>query len=308
MSLHPQAQQLLASFEGMPPLAEGTLEQARAMTGGLKAMQGDGPEIGGRRELDVPTGDGSVPMLVIDPPDAVRGLFFYVHGGGWISGSPADFEPLYRRLAVATGCRVAAPDYRLAPEAPFPTGLDDAWQALVWAARNLSEDKTPVIVGGDSSGGNMAAVLAQRARDRNGPPIAMQVLIYPVTDADFNTPSYIEHGSSGLLVGRAEMEWYWNHYIPDPDGRSHPEVSPLRAESLAGLPPAYVLLAEYDPMRDEGQAFADRLADDGVKVSVDYVDDQFHGFFTMVAIMDSADAAVARVAEAVSAQITRGRA
>jgi acetyl esterase len=157
----------------------------------------------------------------------------------------------------------------------------------------------PVVVAGDSSGANFAAVAARRARDGGGPELALQVLIYPVTDHDFSRASYLEHGASGLLVGRADMEWFWNHYVADVAQRDDPDASPLQAVSLAGLPPAYVLIAEFDPLRDEGRAYAERLEADGVPVTVDYVGDQLHGFFTMVNAMESADQAVGRVGAAI---------
>jgi acetyl esterase len=304
MPLHPQSVALLEMFaqQGAPSIPESSVADARVMSGMLKQMLGDGPAVGDVREITVPVAGGEIGGTVYEPAGTPAGLIVYYHGGGWVLGAPTDFDALYRSLVVASGCRLVAVDYRLAPEHPFPTGVDDAYAALRWSAENLA-DELPIVVAGDSSGGNFAAVAVRRARDDGGPAVALQVLIYPVTDGDLDTGSYVEHGDSGLLVGRAEMEWFWNHYVPDVESRSHPDASPLRAESLEGLPPAYVLIDEYDPLRDEGRAYAARLEESGVPVTVDYVSDQLHGFFPMVNFLESADAAVERVGAAIGAAL-----
>lgn len=306
MPLHPQAQALLQSMEGAPSIPEGTVDQARQLSGMLRQLVGEGPEVGRTRTVSVPVAsDLSIEALVLDPPQSPPvGLIVYFHGGGFVVGSPRDFEAMYRKLVVSSGCRLISADYRLAPEYPFPAGVNDAYATLVWAAKELA-DGLPVAVAGDSSGANFAAVAARRARDYGGPDLALQVLVYPVADHDFSRASYRQHGHSGLLVGRADMEWYWNHYAADAGQRDDPDASPLRAASMAGLPPAYVLIDEFDPLRDEGRAYAGRLEADGVPVIVDYVDDQLHGFFTLVNMMDSADSAVERVGAAIRARCVR---
>lgn len=298
--LHPQAAGLLKAMEeqGAPSIAESTLADARAMSGMLKTMLGDGPEVGDVRVVKVPVDGAELDAVVYEPSEAPVGLIVYSHGGGFSCGAPQDFDAMYRKLVVASGCRLISLDYRLSPEHPFPVGLNDAYEGLLWAAENLA-DGLPIIVAGDSSGANFAAVAAIRARDNDGPKLAYQVLIYPVTDHDFSRGSYQEHGDSGLFVGRADMEWYWDHYTKDEGERNSPEASPIRTESLAGLPPALILIDEFDPLRDEGRAYVERLEAAGVPVTVDYVADQLHGFFVMVNVMESADQAVERVGAAV---------
>ncbi len=183
-------------------------------------------------------------------------------------------------------------DYRLAPEYRYPTAADDAYAALNWTAdrvQDIAGAQVPLIVAGDSAGGNLAAVTTLRARDRKGPAIAMQVLIYPVTDSDVNTASYTS-SENQLMLNRDSMIWFWDHYAPDPATRTHPDASPLRADSLAGLPPAVVLTAEYDPLRDEGEAYAARLKEAGVPVELKRHAGQMHGFFTLLMLPGSTEA------------------
>jgi acetyl esterase len=228
----------------------------------------------------------------------------YYHGGGWVIGSVDDWDAVCRALAVAAGARVVSVEYRLAPEHRFPAAADDAYDALVWVAGNLAAG-TPLVVAGDSAGGNLAAVTALRARDEHGPELALQILVYPVADHDFTTASYEQYADAGLILNRQEMVWFWDHYVPDPAERSHPYASPLRAEDLSGLPPAHVVIAEYDPLRDEGLAYAARLEAAGVPVTVKRYDDQIHAFFALVNVMDDASHAVADAAEAIRAHCHR---
>ena len=170
---------------------------------------------------------------------------------------------------------VASVDYRMAPEHHFPAAVEDAWAAIEWAA---AQDYAAMAVGGDSAGGNLAAVMALRARDRGRPRLALQLLVYPVTDHDFETESY-RTNADGYVLTRDGMRWYWDHYVPDVSQRAHPEASPLRAESLKGVAPAVVLTVEYDPLRDEGEAYAERLAQAGVPVVCRRYDGLVHGAY-----------------------------
>jgi len=190
--------------------------------------------------------------------------------------------------------------YRLAPEHPFPIPLEDAWAALLWVSAN--HPSTPLIVGGDSAGGNLAAVCALRARDRSGPALGLQVLVYPVTDHDMTTASYIERGNEDALMGKRSMQWFWDHYLPDPASRANPEASPLRAPDLSGLPPAVIVTADYDPLRDEGLAYAQRLRDAGVDVTAHHYKDMAHPFFSFVNVFQRSNEAVERVAERIRAR------
>jgi acetyl esterase len=181
-------------------------------------------------------------------------------------------------------------EYRLAPEHRYPVAVDDSYAALEWAAGHLAEiagrPDVPLIVAGDSAGGNLSAVMALRARDRGGPRIDLQVLVYPVTDADFERPSYLDPENQ-LLLTREAMVWFWDHYLPDPARRAEPDASPLRAANLEGLPPAVVLTAEHDVLRDEGEAYAERLRQAGVAVDLKRHPGQMHGFFTFLLLPGS---------------------
>jgi acetyl esterase len=212
----------------------------------------------------------------------------YYHGGGWVLGSIDEFDAFGRHLAARSGYTVVLVDYRLAPEHRFPAAVEDASDALQWVADHLSElagPQAPLIVAGDSAGGNLAAVVAQRARGGDI-PIALQLLIYPVVDCDLERPSYVDPGNQ-LFLDRAGMEWFWSHYIPDPAKRADPAASPLRAADLSGLPPAVVLTAEHDPLRDEGEEYARRLADAGVPVELRRFDRQMHAFCMFVGVLAS---------------------
>src|SRR5205085_2308341 len=149
-----------------------------------------------------------------------------------------------------SGCRVVSIDYRLAPEHPFPAAVDDAYDAFLWVAENLAGGKA-VVVAGDSAGGNLATVTALRARDEGGPEIALQVLVYPVVDNDTTAPSFEQYADAGLILNRAEIEWFWETYLPDPADHSHPHVAPQKASDHTRLPPAYIVVAEFDPLRDQ---------------------------------------------------------
>jgi acetyl esterase len=197
---------------------------------------------------------------------------------------------------------VVAVNYRRAPEHPFPAPLEDCWDALRAVAAESPD--APLIVAGDSAGGNMSAACALRARDRGGPELALQVLVCPVIDHDMTTPSYRERGSGpDLFITAKDMEWFWNCYIPDPAARSVPDASPLRAESLANLPPAIVITAEYDPLRDEGIAYAERLQEAGVQVTHRHHENMFHDFFSFVNLIDAGNEAVARLGAEIRALV-----
>ena len=217
-------------------------------------------------------------------------MILYLHGGGWVIGTIDGYDTMARKLAERTSCAVALVDYRLAPEHRYPTAVDDCYAGLEWTAARLEEitgrPDGPLIVAGDSAGGNLSAVVALRARDRNGPEIALQVLIYPVTDADLSRPSYVE-AENQLLLTTDAMAWFWDHYVPDTARRAEPDASPLRAPDLTGLPPAVVLTAEHDVLRDEGEAYADRLRAAGVPVETHRLAGQMHGFFTLLLLPGS---------------------
>lgn len=290
-----------AAAAGRKPLAESTPEEARALSGANRAIYGPGPDMASIADEVVHGVDGSFPVRVLVPPGEVQGLIVYSHGGGWVLGDIDDFTTLAKLVAVRSRCAVVMVDYRLAPEHPFPTAINDAWAALQWAHERCAQivgREVPLIVAGESAGGNLSAVLALRARDGGGPPIALQVLIYPVTDFDPHNTSYLDPDNK-LLLSREAMLWFWDQYVPDAADRRHPDVSPLRAEDLAGLPPALVLTAEHDVLSDEGAAYAAALAEAGVPVDFEQMAGQMHGFFTMVNIVPGSAAAIERVGSAI---------
>jgi acetyl esterase len=297
-------QQMAAA--GGKPLHENTPEEARALGARLADLAGPGPEMARAEEYSVAGPHGAVPVRVLVPPQPARGVIVYYHGGGWVIGAIGEFDSLARKLAERTSCAVVLVEYRLAPEHRYPVAVDDAYAALEWVAAHLSEiagKDVPLIVAGDSAGGNLAAVMALRARDRSGPPIALQVLIYPVTDADFDRPSYTD-AENQLLLSREAMIWFWDHYAPDASRRAEPDASPLRATDLSGLPAAVVLTAEHDVLRDEGEAYADRLAAAGVPVDFKRHAGQMHGFFTLL-MLPGSERGFQQVVKAVRACIVR---
>ncbi len=228
-------------------------------------------------------------------------VVIWFHGGGWVVGTLDSHDPVCRALANRTPCVVVSVDYRLAPEWPFPAALDDAWAATQWVADEalkLGADASRVVVAGDSAGGNLAAAVALRARD-SGPSLALQALVYPVTDFDFESESYARY-ESGLNLTRAKMQWYWEQYLAGADGL-HPDASPLRAPDLAGVAPALVQVAELDPLLSEGEAYAARLAEAGVPVTLTRYDGMIHGFIRMPALVAEADFSLAEIASAVDA-------
>lgn len=275
---------------GGKALHESTPEEARALGKAFAAMAGPAPTMARAEDHEVAVAGGVVPVRVLVPPQGARGVIVYLHGGGWVIGAIDEFDTMARKLAERTSCAVVVVGYRLAPEHRYPVAVDDSYAALEWTAAHLKEitgrDDVALIVAGDSAGGNLAAIMALRARDRNGPKIALQVLIYPVTDANLDRPSCTDPENQ-LILTRDAMVWFWDHYAPDASRRAEPDASPLRAASLAGLPPAVVLTAEYDVLRDEGEAYADRLKEAGVPVDFKRHAGQMHGFFTFLLLPGS---------------------
>ncbi|HEY4096571.1 MAG TPA: alpha/beta hydrolase [Baekduia sp.] len=239
-------------------------------------------------------GGAPIPARLYVPDGAPAGgaLLVYFHGGGWVQGSVATHDPACRLLAHLSGVRVLSVDYRLAPEHPYPAAADDAVAAYAWAAsagERLGIDPARIAVGGDSAGGNLAAVVAQAARDDAAlPDAAFQLLIYPAVDLAGKAES-VRTFASGFLLTEAGMDWYVDKYVPDPSRRSEPRASPLRAADLAGLPPAYLATCVPDPLRDEGEAYAARLREAGVAVSLQR-HHQLHGFVNTSAIPSSGQA------------------
>jgi acetyl esterase len=242
-------------------------------------LSGPGDPVARVEDLEAPGPGGPVPIRLYTPAGAGGGLVVYLHGGGWAVGSIDSYDTACRALANAAGHAVASVGYRLAPEHPFPAGLDDTLAATRWAmARAGGPDR--VAVAGDSAGGNLAAVAARRLRDEGMTP-AFQALVYPVCDAACSTPSYREF-DAGYGLSAADMRRWWNLYV-DGTGALDPDASPLRAADLAGLPAAWILIAGCDVLRDEGEAYAGRLAEAGVPVQVARYEGYAHGFWRWLA-------------------------
>jgi acetyl esterase len=306
--VHPQAQQVLdgKAAAGVPPLWELSPDQGRAVVEANGEVIGAGPEVASVRDITIPSAAGGMPARVYSPaaPGPAPGVVVYYHGGGWVVGSVNAWDASCRVLAVASGCDVVSVEYRLAPEHVFPAAADDAFAALEWVVSDsgLAAGR-PVVVAGDSAGGNLALVAALRARDAGGPALALQVLVYPVVDCDLDRKSYHEYDGNSFIVNRGDMVWFWNHYAPDPAVRVNPYASPLRAGDLTGLPPAYVITAEHDPLRDEGFECAERLRAARVPVEHRHFGSQIHGFFTFVNLLDDADRAVTDAGLAIRAAV-----
>jgi acetyl esterase len=296
MALDPQVEAHLASIADLPPVWTLPVDEARRTSiaaAPLNAGRLDG--VARIEDREVPGPEGTVPVRIYTPDDPGPGTFVFFHGGGWVVGNLDTHDVMCRAFAARTPCRVIAVDYRLAPDHPYPAALLDAWAATAWTLHTATG---PVAVGGDSAGGNLAAVVALRARDR-GFPLVLQVLLYPVTDAAMDTGSYEEY-ADGYRLTRNSMRWYWGHYRGDADP-ADPELSPLRAPELAGVAPAFVTTAEFDPLRDEGEAYAERLRAAGVPVTSKRYDGLIHGFYTLGGHLDATSPAYDDVAAALRA-------
>ena len=231
---------------------------------------------------------GPIPVRIYTPTSGDGGtkpVVVHFHGGGWTLGGLNSHDAVCRLLAEKSGAIVVAVDYRLAPEHPYPAAVEDAWAALQWVsatAGSFGGDRRRIAVAGDSAGGNLAAVVALRARDAGAPELVYQLLVYPVVDLTATHRSYVENGS-GYLLERSTMEWFRANYVGDPPRMplEAPELSPLHAPDLAGVAPALVITAEFDPLRDEGEAYAARLADAGVDARASRYDGMIHAFWGM---------------------------
>lgn len=257
------------------PLADVALPMRRAEN---LALDLPGRSVNAR--LYVPKGAAETPPLI---------LFF--HGGGWVLGSLDTHDATCRELAEDSGAAVLSIEYRLAPEARYPAAAEDCYDATCWArehAADLGVDGTRLAVAGDSAGGNLAAAVSLMARDRGGPALRHQLLIYPVTDADFTTPSYTANGSGAYFLSTSAMRWFWQHYLGETAPPDAPLARVLHTADLSGLPPATVITAQYDPLRDEGDAYAQRLSQAGVATDHHIAPGMIHGFFGMTAAVPDA--------------------
>jgi acetyl esterase len=301
MTLEPRLESYVRRAVASSPAWELSLAELRAEPDAeLPEIWGDVDQVDHVEDLAIEGPGGSLRVRVYRPvsDEPLPGLVWF-HGGGWVVGSIGSHDPVCRHLARTTPCCVISVDYRLAPEHPFPAAVEDCWAALEWVSREterLGVDRARLAIGGDSAGGNLAAVIALRARAARL-PLALQVLVYPVTDSDLDSPSYLEH-AEGLNLTRERMEWYWRTYLAGADG-AQPDASPLHSADLSGVTTALVQTAEYDPLRSEGEAYATRLAEDGVPVTLTRYEGMIHGFIRMPALTDVALVSLAETAAAV---------
>jgi acetyl esterase len=308
MTLQPEIEALLARMAaaGNPPLEQQSVAEARRLhAAGAATLHGPPVPVAAAADRTIPGPAGDLRVRVYTPyGEPPFPIVVWFHGGGWVVGTLDTFDPICRALAAAVPAVVVAVDYRLAPEHRFPAAVEDCYAATLWASRNaaaLGGAQQRLAVAGDSAGGNLAAVVALGARDRGGPAIAFQLLICPVMDAAMDTASYREK-ADGYYLTAAGMRWYWDHYLGGADGAA-PDASPLRAAFLGGLPPALVITAEHDPLRDEGEAYAARLRDAGVPAAVSRYPGVVHGFYRWRAVTPAADAAIQEAAAAVRAAL-----
>jgi acetyl esterase len=277
-------------------------EEARATLAAAPKLPMPDVELAALEDRSIPGPGGEVPVRISTPLDAgdPPAVVVYLHGGGWVVGDLDTHDRTTQRLAEATGAVVVSVDYRLAPEHRFPAAADDAYAATAWAAEAYGPSH--LVVAGDSAGGNLAAVVSQMARDRGGPSIDHQLLVYPVIDHAMDTESYAVNGTDHFLT-RTKMAWFWDQYCPG-DERAEPYASPIRCGDLSGLPPASVLTAEMDPLRDEGEAYAGALRAAGVPTQSMRGDGLFHGFFGLDELLPDAQPAWTWAVERVRAAIS----
>jgi acetyl esterase len=292
MPVDPQIQALLDKGTGVPATDTLSVADARAQYEARIGLMAPSAEVGAVTERTIPGPGGDLTLRIYRPvgqgPFPVLAFF---HGSGFVLCSLNTHDGMCRNLCAGAGCIVVSVDYRLAPEHKFPAGLDDCVFATGWIAEHAAGfegDRGRMAVGGDSAGGNLAAAAALRIRDETGPPLCGQLLIYPVTDYHSpGTPSYREN-AEGYGLTRDTMVWFWNHYLSDPADAAHRYASPLRASDFSGLPPAMVVTAEFDPLRDEGEQYAEKLRAAGTSAVTLRWTGMNHGFFFWVGLVDKA--------------------
>jgi acetyl esterase len=301
MPLNPQAKAFLdqAAASGAPPLNAMPVAEARQALNALFIPE-QKEAIHKVEDRKIPGPGGHHIPLRIYTPD-VQGrlpVLVFFHGGGWVLGNIESHDNVCRELANKVGCIVVSVDYRLAPEHKFPNAPEDCYAATKWVALNAASfggDPARIAVGGDSAGGNLAAAVAQMAADRGAPTFVYQLLIYPVTNYAFDTPSYREN-ADGYLLTRDMMQWFWKQYLASDEDGKNAYASPLQAREVRRVAPAFVMTAEFDPLRDEGEAYGARLKKEGVPVEIKRYDGAIHGFFSFGHIMDQGKQAVADAA------------
>lgn len=274
---------------------EGTPEEAREAINMLMSQGPKGSENVSINDHFLP--ESGIVLRVVEPEVNPESIIVYYHGGGWVCGSIDGYETVARQLAVTAPAIVVLVDYRLAPEFPYPTAVNDCWQALFWVDDNRDTFNgldLPLVVAGDSAGGNLAAIMAQRST-KSGPKVAMQTLIYPATGTDLETPSSLDEENQ-LLLTRKDMVWFWDHYVGENKDRDDPEMAPVLSEELTDLPPTLVITAQHDVLRDDGKRYADTLETAGVDVQYLEAEGETHGFMCVYGILPSCQWAIDSIA------------
>lgn len=306
--LDPAAEQLLSTVkaQGYPGWAYLTIEQARAMMAGMRPLAGEPEPVAHVEDIVIP-GTPAIPARVYVPQgDGPLPIIVYFHAGGWALGEYMDIDTTVRALANRSRCAVLSVNYRLAPEHKYPAAVEDAYAAVQWASQNGKQfgwDGQRLAVMGDSAGGTLATVACFKARDEGGPPIQLQVMVYPVLDHNYDTDSYRQFGSSWGVLTKTDMMWFRCHYLSHPDQLNLPYVSPLRSTDLGGLPEALLILPEADPLRDEGLHYAEQLRQAGVRTDARVYPGMIHGFWQMGAVLPQALAAIDDVASVLRSRL-----
>ncbi|HYA34454.1 MAG TPA: alpha/beta hydrolase [Candidatus Binataceae bacterium] len=308
MALDPQVQKLLDQMAAanQPPFHTLTPVQARQAMDAMMTARAAGEPVHKVEDRNIPGAAGQLPIRIYTPANKPNGIVVFYHGGGWVIGDLASHDPVCRAITNASGCVVVSVDYRLAPEHRFPAGPEDCYAATKWVAENaaaLGSDANHVAVAGDSAGGNLAAVSSLMARDRGGPKIRQQILIYPATDAAMDSKSQQEFRQDGYVLSKADMEWFWGYYLANKKDGENPYASPIRARDLRNLPPANVITAEYDPLRDEGEAYAELLSKAGNRVECKRYPGVVHGFVSLADAVDQGKAAIKQLAASLKAAL-----
>jgi acetyl esterase len=291
MPLDPQVKILLDQIAAAPgpKLHTLTAPEARRVTGNMFRVPPERAEkIAKVEDRKIPGPAGSIPIRIYTPEGSGPfPVLVFFHGGGWVICDLDSHDGPCRALTNKAGCVTVSVDYRLAPEHKFPAGVEDCFAATKWVAehaKELNADASRLAVGGDSAGGNLSAVIAQLARDAGGPKIAFQLLIYPATEAELDT--YSHKTFTDYFLTKDDINWFWGHYARTPADRKDPRIAPALAKSFKALPPALIITAEFDPLRDEGEAYGEKLRAAGVPVSVTRYEGMIHGFFSMYEVLD----------------------
>jgi acetyl esterase len=303
MPVDPQIQVYLDQIAALnpPPIRSMTPQEVRQQMAMLMAILPEGEAVARVENRSITGPAGKLPIRIYTPEGSGPfPLLVFFHGGGWVRCDLDTHDGQCRALANGGGCVVVSVDYRLAPEHKFPAAPQDCYAATSWVAKHATElhgDAGRLAVGGDSAGGNLAAVVAQMARDQGGPDLVFQLLIYPATNFRAQTASMREN-AEGYFLTREEMTWFGNHYLRSPEDEVDPQASPMLASNLGGLPPALIITAEYDPLRDEGEEYGRLLQASGVLVTVSRYKGMIHGFFALAGIIDLANDATAEASAA----------